>query len=33
MESKVCVNCKIEKSIDNFTTNKENVNGVVLREA
>ena len=32
MNSKVCVVCKIEKSFNNFTTNIENVNSVILKE-
>ena len=32
MDSKICVVCNIEKSIDNFTTNIENVNSVILKE-
>ena len=32
MDSKICVVCNIEKSIDNFITNIENVNSVTLKE-
>ena len=34
MNSKVCVVCNIEKSIDkpNFTTSIKNVNSVILKE-
>ena len=32
MDTKICVVCIIEKSIDNFTTNTENVNSVIYDE-
>ena len=32
MDSKVCVVCKIEKSIDNFYNKYRNVNSVILKE-
>ena len=32
MDSKVCVVCNIEKVLIIFTTSKENVNSVILKE-
>ena len=32
METKVCVICKTEKSIDKFYNNYRNVNSVILKE-